>query len=217
VPSVLVPGFSVRQHGFPFPNSFPDGTPVVSVPTPFGAVNFGNAGVGVCGGMVYAAADFFYYGRPVPPEPTKPVFHYLCRRLLDSFNFPFGWLKYWDWQVRPDVTALTARDWPKLKAELDAGRLCPIGLCKVHSWDPRRLGQNHQVLAYGYDTGETANDVTVHLYDPNYPADAVQLRANLGEPGRLVHHSFEGDSVRGFFPTDYRRPADPPVFDTASS
>jgi hypothetical protein len=184
---------------------------VVRVPTPFGAVNFGNAGVGVCGGMVYAAVDFFLFGRPVPAAPTEPVFRYLCRRLLDSFNFPFGWLKYWDWQVRTDLTDLTARDWPRLQAELDAGRLCPMGLCKVHAWDPRRLGQNHQVLAHGYDAVEATSDVTLHVYDPNYPGESVELTARLGETGRSVRHSFEGDSIRGFFPTDYRRPAEPPV------
>src|SRR5262245_49322061 len=214
--SVLVPGFSVRQHGFPFPNSFPDGTPVVSVPTPFGKVNFGNAGVGVCGGMVYAAVDLFLYQIPVPPEPTEPVFRYFCRRLLDSFGFPFGWTKYWNWQVRSHLAARTERDWPRIKAVLDDGQLCPLGLVKVHSWDPRQLGHNHQVLAYGYDwTGD--DNLTLFAYDPNYPGNTVELRAKLDGSSRPVHHSFEGESVRGFFPTAYHRPADPPVFARPSS
>lgn len=216
MPSAFVPGFDVRKHGFAFPNTFPAGTPVVSVPTPFGRVNFGDAGVGVCGGMVYAAVDYFLYGLPVPAEPTDPVFRYLCRRLLDSFNFPFGWMKYWDWQARRDVASLTARDWPRVQATLNDGHPCPLGLVKIHALDPRQLGRNHQVLAFGYDRSP-ADDVTVLTYDPNFPGDVVELKTNLTDLNRPVHHAFEGNSVRGFFPTDYRRPAEAPVFDSPPS
>jgi hypothetical protein len=197
--------------------------PVVSIPTPFGTANFGNAGVGLCGGMIYTAIDLFLFGLPVPPEPTEPVVRYISHRLLDSFNFPFGWMKYLDWQVRhghstrllPGITELTARDWPRIKAVLDAGQLCPLGLVKIQSWDPFQLGHNHQVLAYGYEYDDATSDLTVQIYDPNFPADPCELRTNLNEPTRQrqVRHSIEGETVRGFFPTDYRRPAVPPVFD----
>jgi hypothetical protein len=202
---------------------------VVTIPTPFGRLRLGDAGLGVCGGMAYAAADLYLSGRPVPPAPSDPVFGYLCRRLLGSFDFPFGFLRYYAWQWRPDasrflsgvrvldgVSRLTAvEEWPKVRALLDAGSPAPLGLVKVRTFslNPWHLGKNHQVLAYGYALGEGA--VEVHIYDPNYPCDdGVSLRVELTAPdaGRPVVHSREGPSVRGVFLTEYRRPRREPAF-----
>ena len=97
-------GFVPSQHGFPFTNWFPPGTPIVVVPTPFGTVKAGDANGGVCGGMVFAALDLFAAERPVPPEPTEPVVRYLCRRLLNSFDLPFGVMRYYDLQRRPGAS-----------------------------------------------------------------------------------------------------------------
>ena len=46
----------------------------------------------------------------------------------------------------------TVRDeWPKVRADIDAGHPSALGLIKVRSNDPRQLKHDHQVLAYGYD------------------------------------------------------------------
>jgi hypothetical protein len=209
MPRAFVPGFDARRHGFPFGNAFPDGTPVFAL----GPVRFGNAAVGLCGGMVYTATDLFLYGRPVPNEPTEPVVRYFCRRLLDSFAFPIGWTKYWYWQSRQSLADRTVRDWPRLRQILDDGMPCPLGLVKIHSRDPREMGRNHQVLAYGYDL-DGDRDLTLHAYDPNWPGDGIALRTRLGSES--VDHSIEGESIRGFFPTVYARPAEAPVFDGPS-
>ena len=86
-------GFTSGTHGFPFPNWFPPGSPVVILPTPCGPLKLGDANAGLCGGMVYAALDLFVYGQAPPHEATPPVFRYLCKRLLESWNLPFGVLK----------------------------------------------------------------------------------------------------------------------------
>lgn len=221
-----VAGFVPSRHGLPFPNWFPPGTPVVVLPTPFGPVPLGNANGGLCGGMVFTAIDLFLLGQPPPPAADPPVVQYLGRRLLDSFNLPFGFLKYYDWQCRPNasrgwagvtvqagVSALTRDEWPRVRAELDAGRLAPLGLVKAYSYDPRAIGQNHQVLAHGYDLAADGT-VTLSVYDPNFPGDdGVTLSLNLNAVGANVIHSREGEPVRGFFLTEYRPPADPPAFD----
>src|SRR5438105_15397080 len=90
-------------NGFPFPNCWPPGMPVLELPTPFGTIPIGDARGGVCGGMVFAAADYFHFSLPIPRTPEKPLFRYLCRRLLDSWQLPFGVLKYYDWQRRPNL------------------------------------------------------------------------------------------------------------------
>jgi hypothetical protein len=209
------------RHGFPFPNWFPPGTPVIEVPTPFGRVPIGDAGGGVCGGMVFTALDLFAAGAAVPAEPTPAVVRHLGRRLLDSFDLPFGVLRYYDWQRRPlasrlvggvrvraGVSALTAAEWPRVRAALDATGAATLGLVKAHSFDPRAMGRHHQVLAYAYTSDEATGKVAVKVYDPNYPLDdGIELRADLSEPdaGRPVTHSAEGETVRGFFLTEYRR------------
>jgi hypothetical protein len=222
-------GFSPTKHGFPFANCYPCGTPVFVVPTPFGRLRVGDAAGGLCGGMVFAALDLFLFGVPVPSEPAPPVFRYLARRLMGSWNLPFGVLRYYDFQRRPGasrfvagvrvqdgVSRLTIEDeWPRVRASLDAGMPVPLGLVKAHSLSPRQLPRNHQTLAYGYELDEPAGELTLRVYDPNYPNDdAAALRVNLLDPDRErpVDHSREGPSVRGFFLTEYRRPAEAPTF-----
>lgn len=219
--TVLAADFRPSRHGFPFPNWFPPGTPVVELPTPFGTIPVGNANGGLCGGMVFTALDLFRAGIRPPAAPDPPVVRHLGRRLLDSFNLPFGFLKYYDWQRRPTadrsfagvrvqagVASLTGdNEWPRVRLLLDAGQLAPLGLVKVCSFDPREMGKNHQVLAYGYDL-DGAGTLAVKVYDPNYPGDdGVTLSLTVGAGG--VTHSREGESVRGFFLTEYRA-AEPP-------
>ena len=199
-------------HGFPVANAWPPGTPILTLPTPFGRVRIGDASAGVCGGMVFAALDLFHHEISVPPTVGDDLFRYFVRRLFASWNVPIGGARYFDWQRRRDLHRPTVeREWPKIRALLDAGTPVPLGIMKVRSWNPRLVGRNHQVLAVGYDV-DRSGVVTVHVYDPNYPSDdGVSLSVHPARPGP-VRHSREGDSVRGFFLTRYRRPASVPRF-----
>jgi hypothetical protein len=228
--STRVADFRPSVHGFPFPNSFPPDRKFFLFNTPVGPVGFADATRGLCGGMIFTAMDLFHHGRrAVPQTPTDPVFRYFCRRLFSSWGVPFAWVKYWDWQLRPlaswtvagvrvrdGVTRLTALDeWPKIRAALDAGQLASLGLVKQRGVSPLKLGQNHQVLGYGYDFDEASGEVTIHIYDPNYPGDdtcGVRFQTADPDAGRMVDHSCEGPSVRGVFYTEYRPTSNPPPF-----
>ncbi len=226
----FVPDFAPSRHGFPFPNTYPAGAPVVELPTPFGVIPLGDASGGLCGGMAFAALDLFTFHQPPPPAPEPPVFRYLCRRLVDSFNLPGGVLKYFDWQRRPletrgiagvafqdGLSKLTIEEeWPKIRELLDAEQLAPLGLVKAHSFKPSDLGKNHQVLAYGYSLDEPTGDLSIWTYDPNYPGDDdLAITINLRDPdnGHDIAHSREGVSIRGIFLTEYRAPTEPPRFE----
>jgi hypothetical protein len=222
-----VPGFRPSQDAFQFTNSFPP-APAVSLDLgPAGTIGVGDASGGLCGGMVFAVRDLVEAGqaRPdltSPPAPDSPLFGYLVRRLLDSWDVPGGVFRYLRWMVTPDadtgvgpfrvqgVRGLTLREqWPHLRAALDAGTLSPIGLVTVHGADLTKVGNNHQVLAYGYVLD--GDRVELAVYDPNTPAsraDDVRIRFGLAAPAKaepMTHTVNISHPIRGFFLTRYKR------------
>jgi hypothetical protein len=142
------------------------------------------------------------------------LFDYLVTRLFDSFDLPLGPVRYLQLMspAMPDGDPLLSRfglvphgrawrtvvqEWPKIRADLDAGHPSPLGLVRIRSTNPVDLKQNHQVLAYGYDLEGTA--LALRLYDPNWPGrDDVTLSLDVGSPTRPV--------------TVTPMPAGPPVF-----
>ena len=221
--------FVTSVHGFPFPNWYPPGTPILRVPTPLGPLLLGDANGGVCGGMVFAALDYYLFGQTRPARADGPVLGYFARRLLDSWNMPFGVLKYYDGQRRPGASRSLAgvrlldglsrlnvvEEWPKIRQAIDAGLPAALGLVKARSYDPRQLARNHQVLAHGYELAEDGGRVSIQIYDPNYPNDdTATLTLSLTDPDAdtPVVHSCEGPSVRGLFLTEYARPAELPTW-----
>src|SRR5262249_9914098 len=156
MPSVSVPGFLPSTCGFRFANFFVP-QPLIRVPLAgLGHLPIGNASRGLCGGMVFATCDLFERGCPPPddrepPGHGSPLFSYLVRRLFRSFHLPWGPLRYYRWMSADDDALLrhtVRREWPRVRRELDAGRLAALGLIRHRSRNPLRLGENHQVLAY---------------------------------------------------------------------
>jgi len=105
-------------------------------------------------------------------------------------------LRYLDLQAfRPDpptgLAALLGREpprvgailveWPRIRATIEAGQPCVLGLIRASGFSPWALTQNHQVLAWGFDAA--ADATTIRVYDPNHPGrDDVELRATI-DPG----------------------------------
>ena len=102
-------------------------------------------------------------------------------------------------------------EWPKVRADIDAGHPSPIGLITVKSSDPFDLKKDHQVLVVGYDLDGDA--VTLHLYDPNQPGrDDISARASARRTRRrpqTLAVTPVGPPVLAFFRVTYR-PASPP-------
>lgn len=240
VPTVQVPGFLPSTAGFKFSNSdFPVGTPDVTIDVFGQRITIGDASNGLCGGMVFAALDYFYAGMPIPAMTVNPtsgqLFDYIVKRLVDSFDIllpppppfltpapPFGpgpltylhlmnpdlpdhetWFSTIGLAYHGRSWVMVAEQWPGTKSDLDSGRLSPIALVEVKSGDVTRLGDNHQVLAYGYDI--YGMDVTIRIYDPNYPGkDNVTLSFSIAEPSHTtsITHS-HGASVVCYFRQAY--------------
>ena len=112
------------------------------------------------------------------------------------------------------VQELTARkEFPKIAAELNAGRMVVVGLVYVGPGG-LNIWENHQVLAYGIER-ESPTVTKIKVYDPNYPGDdGAYLRCELVAGGsRLrceqVLTRAKNEKVRGFFRMPYKHKVPP--------
>ena len=221
-------GFLPSINGFHFDNIF-ESVPSLKL---IGDLRYGDASRGLCGGMVYAALDYFIAGLDIPLIPPEdlslrygsplhgPIFDYIGKRLFSSFDVPAGvWNfielmqpNFPDFQTHNNAFGLAPRsrawrmvrqEWPVIKAKLDVGQPCPLGLICIESTDIKRLGENHQVLAYGYDL--VGNDLTLFIYDPNFHDDNdITLKLNIADPEHKTLVTYSGpENVNCFFHTNY--------------
>jgi len=214
-----IEGFRPSTHGFHFANAWPHGPTVRIGPFDPRIVGVGDAADGLCGGMVYTAADLFHAGLPVPAD-REPFangsrrFQAIVRRQVESLAWLTVPVRYW---LRSALggsfggdraRATLENEWPRAKAELDAGRVIQIGLIRVASWNPWQLTMNHQVMAWGY--AEDGRGVTLNLYDPNWPdRDDVTITIHLDPALRPTGLSQStGEPLLGWFALPYS-PADP--------
>jgi hypothetical protein len=211
--------------GLHFPNAFAS-MPLLRVHLPgHGAIALGDASNGLCGGMVFAVRDCFEAHRTPPPETATPAagtlaYDFLVGRLLDSFDLPGGPARYYAWMSNTDadgpnglgIGARTRDEVVKIRAALDRGEPCALALIRARSFDPRDLGKNHQVLAFGYDLDETSDRLALQLYDPNHPDADIAMSCSLTPGTQLDLHYSSGEPARGFFLTPYHRANPGPLF-----
>ncbi|WP_328993604.1 hypothetical protein OG394_04595 [Kribbella sp. NBC_01245] len=165
-----------------------------------------HADAGLCGGMVFAAMDYHAAGeRPpaatsAPTSADDPLFQFIRDRLLDSFDIAGSghrWLGYSSPHYPNgdegfiQVAGLargrawvTYRDeWPRIRDDIDAGRLSPIGLIQTDTLD---VGRNHQVLAFAYS--QSGQVVQLWIYDPNHHGrDDLILEFDVTDTAGEVH------------------------------
>ena len=164
-----------------------------------------HADAGLCGGMVFSVMDYWQKGqRPpivsrAPQSATQPLFIHVRDRQWDSFDVAGGGYRFiaYSSPLYPNgdegviqVMGLargrswvTYRDeWPKIRNDLDAGQLSPLGLVQTDSLD---IGKNHQVLAFGYE--QSGQQVTMFIYDPNYPGVTTEFSFDITDTSGEVH------------------------------
>jgi hypothetical protein len=227
-------GFLPSRDGLGFDNAWPP-APAVVVPSVFGDIRLGSAAGGLCGGMVFAALDYWNAGMAPPttrPAPRTPVYEFIVRRLLDSWRSPGGVARYYEWMGLPDgdgtglqlfgrpiltrrglASRTIAGEWPRIKLDLDRGVPVALGLVTISSRQPRDLAQNHQILTYGYRMSGTRT--TMLVYDPNRGRrDDVTIAFDASAPARptaFAHNlAIGGRPVRGFFRSGYQVFRSPP-------
>ncbi len=220
--SASVPGFVPSSSGLHFANAFPPQPALRLGWRGIVEVGIGDAAAGLCGGMSHTVRDLFDAGLAPPLDSTPPSvgprFDYIVRRQVDSLDWLRVPLRFYDLQaLRPDPSTPWSRllgrrgraavmlrtEWPAVRREIDAGQLSMVGLIKITGLDPRRLGLNHQVIAYGYEVDPSR--LALRIYDPNWPdRDDIELRVTLGPDHAVDVEYTTGERVVCFFRTPYR-------------
>jgi hypothetical protein len=210
--------FTPLVHGFNFQNQF-SGLPCLFHKNLkfFYLVHqllFRKNSYGLCGGICFAALDYFYSGREIPLIDlnlgvSKFLHSYLFRRQNDTYGV-FGKivLKFALWTLMSDATLQnkTHREFSNIKLSLNQNKPVVLGLVYVHISKSLAIWSNHQVIAYSYqDDGQTN---TLYLYDPNFPGseDIVIELTRAKEGFECFQRNLQTNQiipVRGFFKIPY--------------
>jgi len=209
--------FRPQKHGFHFGNGFVnhvldvDGLPEITTK-------------GLCGGMAFAALDYYHAGFPIPthlginfpggqvPPDDSTLRGYIYDRLLDSFVQ--NGLRFVDWTTKQDHYTVLGGDglfeltkneeFPKLMQRLQSG---PVALGLISARWLWEIGENHQVVAYGAEL-DAAGTMTVYIYDNNAPDQEVTLTRTSSQ-GRFWSslRDVDGNAIpyRGWFVENYDR------------
>ena len=189
--SNAVPDFLPSTRGLRFANRFPSGPTVRFGPIDPRWIGIGDASAGLCGGMAWYVRERFAAGQPIPtdtdaPANGSPLFRALVNRQVRSLDWLWTPIRYW-WMgaIGLEHAARRSRDveCPRIRAEIDAGRLVRVGLVRHHGLNPLGMTQSHQVIAYAYEVEGDA--VTLRIYDPNWPGrDDVAVTLRAGGPAQ---------------------------------
>jgi FG-GAP-like repeat len=148
---------------------------------------------GLCGGMSYAALDYFLDHQTIPSQTFRPangtVLHAFIKgrqsvstehnadKWIELLFNPFGARdsEFFRWGIQ----GFNGGRLEELRHKIDAGQPVPLGLLGPNNG----LKGHHQVLAIGYDIGryegrfgKFQEDLKIFIYDPNYPNETVTLR-----------------------------------------
>ena len=235
--SVRVPSFLPSTSGFAYGNTWPHNPIRQFKLDTIATLNIGDAANGLCGGMSFTLADLHHVGSVGGPDAQpafgSPRYTYIVQRQIDSFDDGAVPLRFfllmsptraeretWLEQLlgrfgidrHSRTWTMLQIEWPKVRAELDAGRLAAVGLVRTVSSDPTQLSHNHQVLAWGYDID--GSQVALRIWDPNFPRDDdVVLGFDTADPSGVVAPTWSKDDPKPvcFFAAPYA-PRDPAPF-----
>jgi hypothetical protein len=183
---------------------------------------------GLCGGMTFLTRDSVQAGQPQlcardPSRIPLALAQHLLRRQIDSVKAESMITRWLTSIWQPDhgtrlwgksLAQVTRAECIGIMHDIDAGRLCPIGLVAARGWIPWDVFKNHVVLVWGYD--RAGDRLTLSTYDSNFPGrDDITIRLDLSSSGAGTQITTNGTDgpmagrIRGFFRVPYRS-ADPP-------
>lgn len=236
--SNMVPGFLPSNNGFKFSNNnwsdFGYKLPSLQGFPGIENIKLGTASNGLCGGMVFAVRDYFE-GKAIipamtsnPNDPENVYTKYIIKRLFNSFttndvtmymklmspmyaDTDEGVLNSMGQMGRAYVTL--REEWPMIRADIDQGHPSTIGLIRVKSAWIGDLGQNHQVLVYGYTINNSSIDL--RIYDPNFPSNnhlVIKIKVQGVDKPLSATYSGSSKPIYAIFRTNYAQDGSFPVY-----
>ncbi len=208
--------FNVPNNGFKFVNSFVLPFPTTIQLPLMKEIDVKTIIYGLCGGMSFAALDYYNANHPVPPytdgNALPPSYlSYLWQRQLASLGLVVI-PRVIDWMLHPDpvlAVRMARYEMPKLRRQLDQGKPAVLGLIRTQGVSDPSV--NHQVLAIGYDADDSTRDLTLFLCDPNYVGIETTIHMNLAAPSKGLNITQStGEVNRGIFVINYTK-GQPPV------
>lgn len=212
--------FKPNIHGFKFENDF--------------VVEFGFAGInarfsGQCGGMVYAALDYFTGKVPIPEQNFRPstgsvLQQYIYNRQLNSLGDnidkwseliinPFGWRtnEFFNWGLQ----LFNGGRLQELREAIDNKMPIPLGLIKAGNGG---TGPHHQVLAIGYDMGrykgdlgDFKEDLKIFIYDPNHSNEILTLQPHISNNSFYSYNEYPHENWQTYFVDKKYKLSMPPI------
>jgi hypothetical protein len=187
---------------------------------------------GLCGGMAFAALDYYDARLSFPPSQDVPtrdtaggttLRDYLEQRQIESLraNLPtvLAWMavlnlipQWWAFQSGGMWLLQRSKEqWEQLKRSIDAGTPQPLALVGTTS----NPSENHQVLATGYDEQFDGTGV-IYVYDMNCPRAEQTIRLDFHGSALQAVESCPSDGrgpLRGFICEKYQSILPPTVMD----
>jgi len=207
--------FAKEKQSFRFPNAF-DVHDAISNPLLKRVIGDNPVLYGLCGGMCFAALDYYLADQPTPdvaqiPKADTSLYRYLRSRQKDSMSFAVL-RKLVLWMIKDDeeIARLTAQEEiPRLLRSLDSGMPMVLVMVRVGIGNPTL---NHQVLAADYEYDESSRQLIIELYDPNHPGKTPELHFDLTDPTQIrSQRQTTGEAFRGFFVTEDYNHRPPPM------
>jgi hypothetical protein len=185
-------------HGFQFSND--------DIEWEWGIGKGGIHGKNLCGGMVYAAKDNFFYRRTIPPTSAVPA----LRTPLNEYIYKRQKSAHWG-TVPKFLTGFSwfvdsvAGEFDKLRKELDLGVPMPLFLVKegtMHGHHVLVIGcESSPSLGSPHSAAPTLGNIIIDVYDPNYPREVTSITVKHSDK-RFTLIGPGGDNrgnLKGFF------------------
>jgi uncharacterized protein YjbI with pentapeptide repeats len=203
--------FVPAKNGFHFPNKFKDWLAFKGLSTP-----------GRCGGMVYAALDYFNAGRKIPKTTDVPANGSVLSTYIWQRQYTAATEHIWDFvganlnvggSVTSGVFNAGLKQWlPVLKGFIEKGQPVMLGLV-VPDGNPFDWGSNHFVLAVGFEG--SGDNVVIFVYDPNRPGVTARLAPDVKAQRWMLTGGDHPPKpwVTYFVDLDYKKDSPPPSLD----
>jgi len=199
--------FSPEIHGFAFPNYFELGQAKTKLSLSKAAAPV----YGLCGGMCFAALDYYFAGITLPNVDSPGLvegwlWKYLIKREIDTLKRRESLLFFRSMiSRRMYLESITFSALQEIKNQIYRRRPVVLGIIRSRGYS--NPTKNHQVLVVGFEEHMENTYTRLSIYDPNY-SNSHHFITYFHNKKAILHDTGELDF--GLFVIPYRF-SSPPI------